>query len=341
MSDRKAGKLRILALCAASAALLSASCDDRLEMGAGRGHDDYAGGGHHHERGGGHHHDHHTRWLQRGCVVTWRVDNAATIGALQFETLYGSAPGDFNGSDDFVECDDLTGSLASFNDDDVARKLTAGFINLAGFTTPRSVMTCNFCPVAGSVRDPVPADFTVNVIDATDPALTPVTADVTVSAVDCTGGGGISTTTPSSSVTTTSTTVTTNTVTTTTTTLGPGTFVAFSLVDPVTIGALQFSVDYSQAAGDFEGTGSLVSCSDHTGSLSSYNDVDASKQLNVGLISTAGFTGPRLVVTCAFLPGGAFDAADFAVTVIDATDPSLNAITPFPTIAVSVVNNAG
>src|SRR6185295_9161827 len=100
-------KLRTFVLCLAGAALLSASCDDS----------DGNGGG-----GGG-----TTTTLtgatttsvaaastttttldgcSRACVVTWRVGNAATIGALQFETLYGSAPGNLSGSDDSVECDD-------------------------------------------------------------------------------------------------------------------------------------------------------------------------------------------------------------------------------------------
>jgi hypothetical protein len=122
----------------------------------------------------------------RDCVITWSVTNAVTLGALQFVTDYSSTLGDFRGAFDTVECDDLTGSLASFNEDDSQRTLTAGFVSIGGFTAPLDVMTCNLLI---DVDKPIPSAsyFGVTVIDATDTSVHPVQADVAVTAVDCTG----------------------------------------------------------------------------------------------------------------------------------------------------------
>jgi hypothetical protein len=126
------------------------------------------------------------------CVVTWRVTNAITLGALQFTTDYSNAGGSFLGEADTVDCMDLSGSLATFNDDEAQARLNAGFINLGGIMAPASVARCRFF-ASLSDHDPDASEFTVTVVDATDPSLNPVTADVAIS--DCLPEGASTTTT--------------------------------------------------------------------------------------------------------------------------------------------------
>jgi hypothetical protein len=262
------------------------------------------------------------------------VTNAVTLGALQFDVNYTSAQGEFEGSADQVVCVDLTGSLASFNDDDAARTLSAGLISIAGFSGPRDVVRCNFNTPNGDITDPVAGDYAITVIDATDPQLNPVTANVGVSTIVCTqvGGGGSSTTTN-----TTNTTVTTSTTTTTGGGGGNAFDIGFNLVEAVNVGALQFTVGYSGAPGGFDGAADQVQCTDATGSLASFNDDEASTTLSAGFISLGGFTGPRLVATCNFTSTGAAPVpGNFTITVVDAAQPDLTPITPLPTINVTV-----
>ena len=267
----------------------------------------------------------------RVCVVTWAVTNAVSIGALQYDTDYSGAPGGFNGAADTVECDDLTGSLASFNDNETTQVLSAGLISIAGFNGARDIVTCNFTVDTGS-PDPVAGDFPITVVDATDPQLNPITVNMTISNIACSGGGGGTTTVPGGTTTTVGG--------TTTTTVGGGGnafTIGFDLVDAVNIGALQFSVDYSGAPGGFDGAADTVSCSDKTGSLASFNDNEATSALSAGLINLGGFTGPLQVVTCAFTSTGTAPVpADFVLTVEDAAQPDLTPILPLPTINVTV-----
>jgi hypothetical protein len=252
---------------------------------------------------------------------------------LQYDTDYSAAPGAFNGSADTVECDDLTGSLASFNDNETTEVLSAGLISIAGFNGARDIVTCNFTVAGGT--DPVAGDFGITVVDATDPQLNPITVNMSISDIACSGGGGGTTTTVPGPTTT---------IGGTTTTIGGGsTFtIGFDLVEAVNIGALQFSVDYSGAPGGFDGAADTVSCSDKTGSLASFNDNEGTTTLSAGFINLGGFTGPRQVATCAFTSTGTAPVAgDFTVTVEDAAQPDLTPISPLPTINVTVTAGAG
>jgi len=264
------------------------------------------------------------------CAVTWGVSNDVTLGALQFDTSYTNAQGEFEGSADQVVCTDLTGSLASFNDVDAERRLSAGLISLGGIDAPRDVIRCNFNTPSGDTTPPVAGDFAITVIDATDPSLNPVTATMAITDITCTPvGGGTTTTAPA----------TTTTAPVTTTTGGGGSVftIGFNLVDAVNIGALQFSVDYSGAPGGFDGAADQVECFDRTSSLASFNDDEGTTTLNAGLINLAGFSGPRLVVECNFTSTGTAPVAgDFAVTVEDAAQPDLTPISPLPTVSVAV-----
>jgi hypothetical protein len=249
------------------------------------------------------------------------VTNDVTLGALQFDTDYSGAPGGFDGSDDHVACVDLTGSLSTFNDHESEQKLSAGFISIAGFDAPRAVMRCDFTHDAGALLFAEPDDFVVTVIDAVDPQVSPVTAGVAVTSVQC---GPVAT-----STTTISTSTTTSTTSTSTTFSGPLEGVGFTLVGTAArVGAVQLAIDYSAAPGNFDGSGPDVDCAPRVSGIVSFNDVEATSTLNVGIIVLRGFTAPRLLIDCGFTAsGGAPEPDDFAVTIVDITDTSLNPIT--------------
>jgi hypothetical protein len=258
------------------------------------------------------------------------VTNTATLGALQIDIGYANAQGEFEGSADQVVCADQTGSLSSFNDNDANRTLSAGFISIAGFTTPADIVRCNFNTPNGDLTDPVAGDFTLTVVDATDPQLNPVSVTLAVNNITCTTVGGGTTVTTVTSTTVTSTTVTT-------VPSGNSFDITFNLVEAVTVGALQFSVNYSGAPGGFDGAADTVQCTDSTSSLASFNDNEATTTLTAGFINLGGFTGPRAVATCNFTSTGAAPVAgDFTVTVEDAAQPDLTPITPLPTINITV-----
>jgi hypothetical protein len=106
-------------------------------------------------------------------TIGFDLVEAVNIGALQFSVDYSGAPGGFDGAADTVLCSDKTGSLASFNDNEATSTLSAGFINLGGFTGPRQVATCTFTSTGAA---PVPGDFVLTVEDAAQPDLTPIFA---------------------------------------------------------------------------------------------------------------------------------------------------------------------
>jgi hypothetical protein len=258
-------------------------------------------------------------------VITFGVTNTVTLGALQYDTNYASAPGTFDGAGATADCQDLTGSIASFNDVEASSTLTSGLISVSGIVAPRDIVTCNFTPSGGT---PVAGDFAITVIDATDPSLNPVTATVAITDITCTGGPP----------TTIGTTTTLGPTTTTTAGTGGTDFViGFTMVDAVNVGALQFSVDYSGAPGGFDGAAATVECFDRTSSLASFNDVEGSTSLSAGFINLAGFAGPnRLLAECNFTSTGAAPVAgDFTITVQDAAAPDLTPISPLPTVTVS------
>jgi hypothetical protein len=267
------------------------------------------------------------------CVVTFGVTNVETLGALQYDTDYSAASGGFDGAAGAVECTRLAGDFAAFNDIEASTTLSSAFISAAGFTGPIDVASCNFTSTNGGLAA---GDFTITITDQSKPDFTPANATVAITNVVCTGGTTTTTTGPTS---TTSTTTGTN---TTTTTGGPGTLynVAFDLTDAVTAGALQFEVNYSAAGGQFTGTGAAVSCTSPLsagGAFVSFNDVEASTQLNFAAVAIAGFTGPTTVANCEFDAPAAPNAGDFAITVVDASAPDLSPIVPLPTVTVSAV----
>jgi hypothetical protein len=262
------------------------------------------------------------------CDITFSVTNVETLGALQYDTSYAGVGGGFDGAGGTVDCTRLAGDFAAFNDIEAQSKLSSAFISAAGFTGPIDVARCGY--TRNSAVEPVAGNFTITITDQSKPDFSPATAEVGITDITCVcqGGGTTTTTVPPD---------------TTTTTTGGGTqyTVTFSLDDAVTAGALQFEVDYSGAGGDFVGSGAGVSCTSPLsagGAFVSFNDIDASTQLNFAAVAIAGFTGPTTVANCTFdAPGGAPAPGDFAITVVDASAPDLSPIDPLPTVSVSAI----
>jgi hypothetical protein len=249
--------------------------------------------------------------------VIFRLNSDVTLGSLQFDTDYSGAGGEFLGSAGTVQCSTLVDALYAPNDIEAESKLTQGLISLNGFDGPTNVSQCTFV----SSGQPQPEDFEITVTEASDPNLTPITPlpdVIVVDNIDC--GGPVTTTTLGPP--------------TTTTTAGQGnTFnVVFTVASAsASIGALQWTVDYETASGEFRDSGAAVKCvpNNALGALFAPNDVDAERELTLGLIALTPFTAPNTLVTCTFdgVQGDAPVPADFAITIDDATDANGEPIT--------------
>ena len=163
----------------------------------------------------------------------------------------------------------------------------------------------------------------------------------------------IPTTTTESTTTTTLATTTTTTLppdttttttgdVTTTTTGGSGTYiVTFRLATAAAaLGAMQLTIDYAAAPGEFRGSGPAVVCTTKiSGALGANNDIDGERKLNLGMISLTAFSAPVDLFDCTFdgSPSDPPVPADFGVTVSDATDPDGNQIAATATASVNAV----
>jgi hypothetical protein len=274
--------------------------------------------------------------------VTTSVTSADTLGSLQFDTDYSGDPGggSFEGSGAGVNCTALAGDFTAFNDIDASSTLSTATISTAGFTGPIDVTECNYQTSNAALA---PADFAVTVTDASAPDFTPLTPTVEISSVNCVcTGGGSSTTTTAGGTTTTSVTTTSVVGGSTTTTLagGGGFNIEFTVDDANTYGALQWVADYSGAGGDFVGMADMVACTSPLsagGAFVTFNDEDATMNLNFAAVALAGFAGPTVVANCEFASAAEPAPGDFVITVVDASDPSLNPIDPLPGVSVSGV----
>jgi len=100
-------------------------------------------------------------------VTVLVTDAVGLLGALQFNLVHLGDDGGFAGAGHTAACHALIPSaLASFNDTGHGL-VRAGIIDINGFPTPGAVTTCLF-----RSREPVGAnDFSVELVDATDPEL--------------------------------------------------------------------------------------------------------------------------------------------------------------------------
>ena len=122
--------------------------------------------------------------------------------------------------------------------------------------------------------------------------------------------------------------------------------VEFALVDAVTLGSLQFDVDYTAAPGEFVGSGpdirnggTLQCVSMVSGALGAFSDNDAERLLTAGIVKNSGFTGPITLATCVFTPNEGVDLGtdDLAITVTDAKDTNVQPVQPLPAVEVSAI----
>jgi hypothetical protein len=106
------------------------------------------------------------------------VINGETLGALQFETVY-STNVDANGSGSGVECVQLAGDFASFNDVESTRTLITAIISAGGFTGPIDIASCTF---RATFCDGPPGlgDFVVTITDQSHPDFSPASATVEI-----------------------------------------------------------------------------------------------------------------------------------------------------------------
>ncbi|HXC52580.1 MAG TPA: hypothetical protein VN634_16985 [Candidatus Limnocylindrales bacterium] len=270
------------------------------------------------------------------CTLTYRMTTDVTAGGLSWETDYAGTDGGFRGKGSAVKCDSIVpGALAAFSDNDHARVLSSGLVSLSGIDGPADLVECKF----DVVTEPLISDFDITVTEATDVDVNPIRPfpAIIIKSLDCVpvtttttegnttttiDGGGTTTTIPGGGTTT-----TIPGGTTTTTLPGPTdtysiTFRLNSASAPV--GALQFSVNYAGAPGEFEGTGGDVTCTGGIeGALFAPNDIDASRKLSLGIIALDAFSAPVNVATCKFVANDEIDVptpADFIITIDDATD---------------------
>ncbi|HEY2775113.1 MAG TPA: hypothetical protein VGK20_13790 [Candidatus Binatia bacterium] len=276
------------------------------------------------------------------CTLTYRLVDDVKVGSLQWDTDYSAAPGQMQGVGANVVCSTLVqGALAAFDDNDAQKKLSSGLVSLSGIQGPTDLAECNF--VATTI--PTLQQFVVTVTDATDPDLNDITPfpDVIISNIDCipvttttlpggqtttttTQGGGQTTTTQGGGGQTTTTVQGSGSTTTTTMFDGVSYGVTFRLTaSSAGLGALQFSVNYASAPGNFIGSDDQVECTSLIqGALFAPDDNDALHKLTLGYISLDAFSAPVDVAHCNFTANSAADipvGSDFVVTVDDASDP--------------------
>ncbi len=246
---------------------------------------------------------------QDTCTVKVRMTDAVEFRSVQVLIGYGDAAGSFGG------CTNRTTATPTIDDDMGARELSLGLLSVGTVAAPATLFECLF----DNTDDLRAEDFVVSVEDATDEDLVPLNPlpAVVVELVGCAP-----------------------TTTTTTTTL-PGTpcQVDFVLSDDIELGSLQWDVDYSGAAGDFLGSGDDVECvTAVTDGLAAATDHDDTRELVVGVISLGGnIVGPDTVTSCTFVATDDVAPEDFAITVVDASDPDNVVVSPLPAMSVSLV----
>ena len=181
---------------------------------------------------------------------------------------------------------------------------------------------------------PLLTDFAVTVVDSTDTSYNTISPLPTVvpSQVDCGGAYNTTTTTSTTSSTTTSTLPFAQTECT----------LEFSLTDAVTLGSLQWEVNYANALGEFAGSGNTVQCENKvTTAFGTAQDKEAESRVITALISLAGFTGPRLLQSCKFIADAYPQTGDFVVTVQDAAGQDIQPINPPPHVVLSNITCVG
>jgi hypothetical protein len=120
--------------------------------------------------------------------------------------------------------------------------------------------------------------------------------------------------------------------------------VKFTLLDPVTIGALNYEVYYGAANGHFVGDKRLVECESllATPIEAGFHNDGIGKTLKNAVFSMTGFRGPVDLARCTFetKDGWELEPAHFRVSVKLISAVTRERIEPFPRIAVSEIGPA-
>ncbi|RMD85463.1 MAG: hypothetical protein D6815_01775, partial [Candidatus Dadabacteria bacterium] len=111
--------------------------------------------------------------LDCSLPVVFSLDDPVTVGALQLVVDYSATGSTFVGSGQHVRCVSLTGDggAFSFNNDTDTSRLVVGLATLAGVVGPADLFTCAF--LQGD-EPPLPEQFVVDVVDASDPSVRPI-----------------------------------------------------------------------------------------------------------------------------------------------------------------------
>jgi len=107
------------------------------------------------------------------------INDAGLLGALQFEISAASISGGWVGSAGGVDCAfNVSVGLSQCNDRGNGR-LVCALVDVSGFTTPTSIVTCRFATVA----EPSAQDFLILVGEASDVDLRRVIVDMAITDV--------------------------------------------------------------------------------------------------------------------------------------------------------------
>jgi len=106
------------------------------------------------------------------------------------------------------------------------------------------------------------------------------------------------------------------------------------LDDPVTLGALQFHVDYPGNT-SFDGQGSSVQCTSLTTALPNFQDDDAGRVTLAFVAFGTGVNGPADLVDCSMTNQGPITESDLTVTVTDASNMN-SSPAPLPSVSLSL-----
>lgn len=260
--------------------------------------------------------------LEKTCALTLRVDGSGVLAALELSVDYDDTGVDFVGEANGVDCQSVPpGAFAFENDEDATKNLNVGLISAIGVALPADFWRCSF---VASGEAPTAGSFVVQVVDAIDAGFEPIDADAFVTDIDCETAascgngilendeecddGGPSATCSAGCRLAEELEVCT---------------VSLSAYSDSVLGGIDLALDYSAAAGEFDGVGTSVDCESKVESaLAARNDRDGDKVLELAMLSPTGLTTP-LLWECRFLRtyGGPGDA--FSVTELSATDLSL------------------
>jgi len=119
-------------------------------------------------------------------AVTFRLDDAVTLGSLQVEIDYSGTGGEVVGSGGSVSCASplsAIGALVAFGDDDATSTLDIAALALAGFHGPASIAICE---LRAPGAPPVPDDFVISVVEANAVDTTSVAPSPSVSVTSIT-----------------------------------------------------------------------------------------------------------------------------------------------------------